>query len=93
MVIYYIFLLIIAFLIFVYVALNFINRQNKALGSSIKKKFCPLCGSELEIGEALQGELNKNARPIKIYIKGCRKCYPAYDFKTKKSEAINPDLL
>lgn len=91
MVIYYILLFIIGFLIILYIMLNLINRENRASGNLIKKKFCPLCGTELEIGEALQGEMNKHTKPAKIYIKGCRKCYPAYDYKTKKQEVIDSE--
>jgi RNase P subunit RPR2 len=93
MTLYYILFFVIGCLIIFYIFLNLFNRENRAVGKSIKRKYCPLCGSELQLGEALQGEINKNSKPTKIYIKGCRQCYPAYDFKTKKTEVINSENI
>ncbi len=54
-----------------------------------KKKYCPLCGSLLKPGEPILAEMDKSAKPIKVYIKGCNNCYRNYQLPEKSLEVVD----
>ncbi|HOK40348.1 MAG TPA: hypothetical protein PLD27_04840 [bacterium] len=71
---FYIFIIsFIVILFLAYLIIKFLNYE-KQKNFLPKKRYCPLCNSELKEGEAVFAELLSNSKPSKILIKGCKYC-------------------
>lgn len=87
---YPILLFVIGILFIAYLILNLLNK-NHISSNSIKKKYCPLCGTLLKPDEPILAEMDKTSIPIKVYIKGCRNCYKNFDYSDKDKNLENID--
>lgn len=86
----YILLFFIAGIIILVYIIFILSGKTKNLKQKIpKKKYCPLCGSLLEPGEPILAEMNKNSKPIKVFIKGCKNCYRNYKLPEKTLEMVD----
>jgi|YNPMSStandDraft_1061717.scaffolds.fasta_scaffold33151_2 ABC-type antimicrobial peptide transport system permease subunit len=51
------------------------KRENKNSEQGLKKRFCPLCGSELGENDSIYAEMYEGESRPKVIIHGCRYCY------------------
>lgn len=69
------------------------SKSEKSTTSGNKKRFCPLCGSELKIHESLYAEMYEGTPRPKVIIHGCKNCYipsgKKTDFDVKKVQEEN----